>query len=1159
MKRYLLIAFLIISSTSVVLAQTSTATLQGTVKDATGATVAGATLTARNVDTDQSRTAVSGQDGVYRFENLPVGNYQLRAEQSGFKTVVRTGLTFTVAQQAIIDITLEVGAVSQEVSVEGEAPTVNTANATLGNVVNEQQVTSLPLNGRNYVQLALLQSGITEQKNRIQDATANLASQGTFYSSNGAPTRSNRYLLDGTNLSEYGFATASSITGSTLGVEGIREFKILSNSFDAQYGMSMGSQMLVVSKSGTNSFHGDAFDFLRNSALDARNFFDTPASAGTAADGSQRRLPPFRRNNYGGAFGGPIKKDKLFFYTVYEGISQDQGLTRITNTIPGSCRAAAGAVIWNGQGTPPASYASICAQLGANPLGAGTNSVTVSPLVAPWLSLTPPAGLAAIFPLPNLNATQTSWSYGSIASENYGQERVDYTLTSKDNLFGRYTVDDSNIGLPQSQPGFPTFPTSRGQWTTIGENHIFSTNLLNQFTFGYSRSTLHLGGPAYYNGPGYSYIPSGPPDESGPNGFEQGGLTITNVATSAPGGLYVSVGKQTIFSYGDDLYYTHGRHAFKFGALFNRYQIEAVNGTSTTGGLSFLSLGNFLDGLASSVSYYTPGFDDRKDVRYWTLGFYAQDDWRATSKLTINLGIRYEPNTNMIVLHGKGTAIANTLFDAQPTTGNLMMQDPSWRNWSPRVGFAYDPFGTGKTAIRGGVSYLQNVSTWIGFLHLSIKELPQENPIVLNASPSAAGQGIAFTMPFTLATNLPLTSRNPTTYQYFSDSPQDSQPRGVYYNFSIQQQLPWNMAATVAYVGSRNWGLITYTQGNPTFPTGVPGVNGGGQEVCVPPGANSLLPVAQQIYTDGSANTCWQSADTWKNPNWGNITELQATGQSWYNSLQASLDKRVTSGLQFQAALTWSRIFDTTESQSSADAGSATSTNQLDPLHPEGDRSPATFDVPITFRFNALYHIPAVRSNRFVEALANGWMVSPIFQAQSGSVFDLGLGQVRSLPIGVGGGGSPDRPDVYPGRTAYNITHGTSAGCGTGANAVLPGALLGTPNLYYDPCAFYVQPRGFYGNMQRDSLRGPNFMTWDLSITKTNKIKYLGEAGAMEIRVEGFNIFNRANFGTPSRSVYNTSGLVTADTTLTPSANAGAITQTLSTSRQMQLALKLIF
>lgn len=1192
---FLALALLVAAPT--VSAQSSTATVLGTVKDASGAVVAGASLTARNVDTNLTRTATTGSEGTYRFDSLPVGNYEIRAEQTGFKESVRSGLTFTVAQQAVLDFTLEIGEVAQQVQVSAAAVAqVDTTSPTLGAVVDEHQVTDLPLNGRNYAQLALLQSGINEQKNRVQNATANLASQGTFYSSNGAPTRANRYLLDGTNLSEYGFATASSISGTTLGIDGIREFKILTNSFDAEYGMSMGSQMLVVSKGGTNSFHGDAFDYLRNSALNARNYFDTPASAGLTADGAQRRLPPFRQNNFGGAFGGPIKKDKTFFYGVFEGIRSLQGLTELSPTIPAGCRGAAGATITSAQCSLITTTTSTtlnpgygCTQPGG---AASVISCTLSPQVAQYLATTGlPSGLSPIFPLPNTPGNQVSWSFASQTQEDYGQMRVDQTFSPKDNLFGRYTVDNDNTGLPESYPGFQTHPRSRGQWGTIAENHIFSPTLLNTATFGYSRSDLHLGGEIYYNGNPYTFGTTGPPYDTGSNGFIMGSIAITGVATnSTPGGLYASDGLQTIYSYSDDLFWTKGRQALKFGTLINHYQIRSINGLGTIGSLIFNNYPQFLSALASSYAIFSPGFNPRLDVRYNTLGFYVQDDVRVSSKLTVNLGLRYEPNTNMIEIHGHASGIRNLATDAQPTPGHIMMQDPSWHNISPRFGFAWDPWGNGKTAVRGGVSYLQDVGTWIGYMHPTTKQLPNENPILV----PGGSAGEPFTLPFSIPSTLPLTTRTPTMYEWYKDGqlpfdPGNQQPRGWYYNLSIQRQVPWSMVVTLAYAGSRNYGLLTTLQGNVIYPGGVPGVDSSGNEICVPRAAgtpalalNQLTMTDQQNptacylnpgipgYTQRAASSCpgpttsaGYCPDSWSNQNWGAVTVEEGEGQSSYNSLQASVEKRFQKGLQFQGAFTWARLFDTTEAQSASDPGNGGGDTVVDPLHPERSWGPANFDIPVTFRLNLIYTTPMVQhANRLVGALLNQWRISPIFQAQSGSDFDLALGTGRALPTAVGNAG--ERPDLLPGRNPYNVTHGKTAGCGTPGTSgyVAPGTQLGTQTLYFDPCAFYLQPRGFFGDTPRNWLRGPNYQTFDLSLVKDTRAPFLGEAGMVEFRAEGFNIFNRANFSTPNRTVYNsTSATVEAlkSPTITPVALAGEITQTLSTSRQIQLVLKFMF
>jgi hypothetical protein len=285
-------------------AQLPTAAILGVVKDTSGAVIPEVSLTARNIATGQTRTAVSGTNGSYRFNALPVGNYELRAEHPGFKTEVRTGLTLSVSQEVVVNVALEIGAVEQTVAVTGEAPLVNTTSGALGGLVDQERIADLPLNGRNYIDLSLMQTGVAQHKNRNPSAVT----AGVWFSSNGATLRSNNMLLDGAPIQNIFAAHSASISGNTLGLDGIREFRVVTNTFGAEYGLTMGSQMVIVSRGGTNSFHGSMFDYLRNSAMDARNFFDRKTAAATF------RLPPFRRNNFGGSFGGPIQKDELFFF-----------------------------------------------------------------------------------------------------------------------------------------------------------------------------------------------------------------------------------------------------------------------------------------------------------------------------------------------------------------------------------------------------------------------------------------------------------------------------------------------------------------------------------------------------------------------------------------------------------------------------------------------------------------------------------------------------------------------------------------------------------------------------------------------------------------------------------------------------------------------------
>src|SRR5580704_12992055 len=326
-------AVLILAAIPVV-AQLPTGAILGTVKDSSGASIAGATVTVRNTDTNLTRTQMTEQDGSYRFSELPVGHYEAKAEAAGFRTENRTGMTLEVTQQGVVNFALQVGATAQQVTVSSEIPLVNTQDSTLGATVNEQSMAELPLNGRNYIDLALYQPGVNQDKNQRNQS-------GTSFSVNGAPVRSNNFTLDGAILQgQNGRSPVAGDSGDALGLDGIKEYRIVTGTFQAEYGLAMGSQMVAVSKGGTNQFHGDAFEYFRNSALDANDFFGRGAGA---------PIPPLHKNQFGGAFGGPIKKDKTFFYAVYEGIRQNLGVP-INNVVPAAGCHPAGASAANNYG-----------------------------------------------------------------------------------------------------------------------------------------------------------------------------------------------------------------------------------------------------------------------------------------------------------------------------------------------------------------------------------------------------------------------------------------------------------------------------------------------------------------------------------------------------------------------------------------------------------------------------------------------------------------------------------------------------------------------------------------------------------------------------------------------------------------------------------------
>ncbi|MGH9786224.1 MAG: carboxypeptidase regulatory-like domain-containing protein, partial [Terriglobia bacterium] len=425
-------------------AQLPTATILGVVRDASGAVVPQANLTARNVETGQTRTTVSAADGSYRFAALPVGNYEVQVAQSGFQSAVRSGLRLTVGQEALVNFSLQVGAVEQRVEVTAEAPLVNTTSSTLGGVVDEQKVAELPLNGRNFVDLALLQAGV--QKSRIRTGGGSI--DGTAYSSNGAPLASNNATLDGARVNSLGSSsTATSGTGNTLGIEGIQEFRVVTNALSAEYGMAMGSQMMIVSKSGTNSFHGSLFEYHRNDDLDARNFFDYGANRAV----NPRRIPPFVRNNFGGSLGGPIVRDKTFFHTNLEMLRERKSDTRIVNVIDPACKVDGGCV------------------------------PRINPAVKNWLD---------IWPNPNLPGNRFADNPSSPLDQQYGQMRIDHAFSESDSFFGRYTIDDSERIQPRNLPGVGSLSASRAQYLTFSENHVVSPTVINQARFSYSRSFI---------------------------------------------------------------------------------------------------------------------------------------------------------------------------------------------------------------------------------------------------------------------------------------------------------------------------------------------------------------------------------------------------------------------------------------------------------------------------------------------------------------------------------------------------------------------------------------------------------------------------------------------------------------------------------------------
>src|SRR5919202_446599 len=584
----------VLLAASLVFAQGTSATLSGTVTDPQGAVVPAATLTIINIDTGQQRQVQSNDAGFYRAVGLSPGNYEVKVERQGFNAEIQRGLKLTVAEDAVANITLSVGSVQESVVVNSRNDAqVETANATLSGLVDERKIRDLPLNGRDMAQLILLQPGVVNSRASTQSANTG---RGTRFSVSGARPSQNLFQLDGTTINDALNNTPGSAQGLLVGVETVKEFRVLTNAYSAEYGRAAGGVFLAVTKSGANNFSGSLFEFLRNDALDARNFFD-------------RQKPEFRRNQFGFTLGGPIVKNKTFFFGSYEGLREFKGISTVS-VVPDDN-----------------------ARLGRLPTG----NVTVDPR-----SL----ALVNLFPRANGNnlgggTAEFIGATNRISRDDFFTFRVDHNFSNSDSLFVRYLIDDSDQVLPRFFPQFPNQAVNRKQVVTIEERKIISSSLVNEARFGFNRST-----PA-------ELVPAA----SGGVEFIAGrGLGELNVTGLTPVGTDRTNPKlffQNNFQLVDNLAYVRGGHSMKIGFSFDYFQFNGRSESRTRGRLRFRNLSDLLRFRVRDLEGSSVTSDFARSYRQSLTGFYFQDDYKFSKRLTLNLGLRYEFVTSPTETHGR--------------------------------------------------------------------------------------------------------------------------------------------------------------------------------------------------------------------------------------------------------------------------------------------------------------------------------------------------------------------------------------------------------------------------------------------------------------------------------------------------------------------------
>ena len=1073
----------VLLSAILVYGQTTGGTILGTVSDESGARLPGVTVTITHVETGIVRTVTTDETGRYRAPALGLGNYEVKAELTGFRTAVRSGIQLTVAAEVVVNLSLSVGTVSEQVQVTVETPLVEITSATLSGLVDDKKIRDLPLNGRSVETLAFMQPGVTPYFRGRHDTDQG---EGTKMSVSGSRVDSNSFLLDGTNINDQSNNTPGSASGNLLGVEMLREFRVLTTAYSAEYGRYSGGIITAVSKSGGNEFHGNLYEFHRNDNLDARNFFDKKSKP----DGP--RLPEFKRNQFGGTIGGPIVRDRTFFFGGYEGLRQRKGLSRLA-VVPNA--DAHRGILPCPRTSPAGGFTGF--QAPCNNAGTSIYTVNVNPSVRPFLDL---------YPLPNGGdygdgTAQLFSNPKQPVDEHYTTGRVDHNFSNSDSFFVRYTFSQAVLTNPTQYPTLTVDALTKSQYVTLGETRIFSPRVLNTARLGFNRSySNQFGRPLFDVQPELFFVPG---QQLGLMTFRGIGVTEYGAGQGYPRRFGHNVWQVT-----DDLTVSRGSHSLKMGVLFERTQSNATLSRVYGGQYFFDTLDDFLTARPAEFNSDIPGSDNVRGWRQSLLGFYFQDDFQARSNLTFNLGLRYEFTTVPTEANGKIANFRNPLTDKAPTLGQPWYQG-SYKDFGPRVGFSWDPRSNGRTAIRGGFGMY--------FDHLVAQPLNRALSRIPPYSVTARVLGAGASFPrldSSLLAAPPLTQIVSYGLQY-----EMKDPTKIGYTLSIQQQIASDTAITVAYAGAHSYHQLNGNNGNDALPTEIRN----GRKYFAP---NSPL----------------------RNPNIGQLQFwVTPEGASQYHSLQLGLNRRFRGGFQLQGSYTYGKSTNNADGVFGRYLDQGITVPQ-DPDDWRTDWGLSGIDIRNYFSLNYTYDLPFARNMPGAAGkLLSGWQLNGILTLADGTPVAINSGFNRSRN-GASGGQIGDRPDLLPG-FSKNPVKGVSKGC----PGVAAGNKLGTPDLYFDPCAFGLPEAGFYGNLGRNTVIGPGLANFDFSLVKNISFK---ETKSVQFRAEAFNLFNRANFNRPGALQ---EGVRLFNASAARVASSATIRSTLTEARQIQFGLKFTF
>jgi Carboxypeptidase regulatory-like domain/TonB dependent receptor len=1092
--------------------QQITGSIRGTVVDPSGAIVQAATVTAKQTETGLARSSVTDRQGEYVLVELPIGHYQLEVRAPGFQKYLQQGISLDVNESATVGIHLKLGAETQQVEVSADAALVQSTVSSLGQTVMEHEILDLPLDGRNFSQLGTLQPGVVPLTPGLLEA-GGPARQNQAYAVDGQRPESNNFMIDGAD-------NVSAVDGGFVlkpPIDAIAEFKILSHNANAEFGRNTGSTTNIVTRSGSNSFHGAAWEFLRNDAMDSSDYFT-------------RSVQPLKQNQFGATFGGPILKDKTFFFGYYEGFRNRQGET-VPATVPSVAERqgnfAEECTDLSGASFDPST--GLC----SNPQGQLTFFGTPVPFNQMTL-FTPIDPIATnvlpFFPMPNQGANGFIATQTLIENNDQFGVRLDHYLSRVDTLNFRYMYSSGPTTDPLSPvganvPGFPVGEDDRAQNFVAQETHIFSSNTIAVARFSYLRNKFLLDEHLNHESPtdlGFQYTPT-LPSAAGPPFIQVGGYASVGDPITGPRNTF-----QNTFDASGSVSWIHGRHDFKFGGGYRRDQINALQGIASNGFFIFANF-PYSDGFASFLSgnpvvFLQGGGNFDREIRDRALNAYAQDDYKVNSRLTLNVGLRYElpfpatENKNQVNLFVPGAqskvlpnAPAGLLYPGDPgvPAGLIPTQKTAF---APRFGVAWDPRGDTKTVVSAayGIFYEPYYTGEGGPLQDPVSSPPylktQQISFPVNSfanpfyTPNPFGQ--AFPEPMTLlvvARNLHL-------------------PYAQDWNLNIQRSFGEDWLLQVGYVGTTGVRLPRFIEGNPAV--FIPGVDSSGNPVSNENNVNQ-----RRIYsgcTLAQPNNCVYSS----------VGEIAGIANSSYNALEASLRKRFGHGLSFLASYTWSHSIDDVSSFNITGSASQPVAGENDlaqnPFNLGAERGPSMFDARHRLVLSYQWSLPFLEhSSAWYGKVFGNWQLNGILTAMSGTPFtvfdsnDVSLqGQAPEIS-----GFSSNRP---------NVVGNPNSGPRTVAEWFNTGAFQ---QLQPDPLGRFQ----VFGDEGRNAVLGPRYVNWDASAFKNIR---LTESKELQFRGELFNVLNHTNFRLPVSDIESpTFGQVQSDVS----------------PRVIQVALKFLF